>query len=138
VILPAQARYLPIPATSLALITVLHPDPTALCRETAMMRLSPGKFALLTAGKRDEQGMPVYWTPHDDGRGEVWPVPDREYRLRARDTAGRDPDAQAKPVNVFPVPETVEAINRQYAEAMAKRDEQTPEYFRRQMGARDE
>ena len=145
-ILPASTRYLPIPGAGLATITVFNPDPRVLARETAMMRLSTGKFDLLTAHRRAEAGQPVYWTIRDDGRGEVWPVPDQEYRLRARDTAGRDPDARAKPVGVFPVAETVTAVNRQHEEAMAKEAAERaghqgpqPEYFsRRPMGGGDE
>jgi len=140
-ILPRHARYLPIPAFALASIVVQNPDSRSLARATSVMRMSEGQFDILTAARRDETGQPMYWTIREDGRGEVWPVPNMDYTLRARDTAGRDPDEVRRPVSVFPVAETIEAVNRQVEESRAREAQAmqpVAEYFRRPMGEADE
>lgn len=141
-ILPAAHHHLPIPGRGLAVIVVQNPDPSCLARSTSLMRMSEGQFDMLTAGRWNETGQPMYWTVRADGTGVVWPPADRNYTLRARDAAGRDPDAVRKPVSVFPVAETVEAVNRLVAEAREKesaaRTQPVAEYFRRPMGEADE
>ena len=121
-ILPRHDRYLPIPGGGLGFLSVQNPDPDALCRETAMTRLSAGQFDILTAARRDERGLPLYWTVRDGGKAEVWPRADRDYTLRARDVMGKDPEARRAPVSVFPIAETILAVNRAQEEAARKQE----------------
>jgi hypothetical protein len=135
VILTAHDRYLPIPSEGLAQLAVMS-EPRTLIRSTSMMRLSEGKFDMLTAGRRDERGQPTYWTVRGD-KGEVWPVPDKDYNVQARDVLGRDPDQRARPVATVPVLEYIAAAHKaqEEAERMASeaREKALPraEYFGR-------
>lgn len=123
-ILPAYDRYLPGRSAHLAQVVVLNPDPGSLARSTALTRLSAGEFDLLTAGRRDELGHPIYWTIRPDGRAEMWPLPDRHYTVNVRDTHGRDPEMIRKPASVFPVMDHADAVNRQVDEVRQQMAEQ--------------
>jgi hypothetical protein len=71
--------------------------------------------------------MPLYWTPRENGQAHIWPVPNRDYTLRARDIGGRDPEAVRKPATLAPVAEMIVASNRAMEEA-ARRSAPTVEY----------
>lgn len=114
--LTAKNPHFPFPCPLLAVVTVFNPDVKSLSQKTTLTKVSTGQFEIISAGRKDQLGIPMIWTVRENGIPEFWPVPDHNYKVIARDVKGRDVTGGTKPVNVMPTLDMVNAINKKHAE----------------------
>ena len=109
--LTAKNPNFPFHCPFLAVVTLFNPDKKSLMQKTTLRKVSTGEFAILSAGREEEHGMPMIWTIPDNGIPKFWPVPDYDYRMIARDVKGRDVFGGSKPSAVHPTMEIANHIN---------------------------
>ena len=101
------------------LAIVLSPAGTIRCY-SAMARIPREDFESIIKGREKLCGSPIYWTPWETGAA-IWPRPDRDYEITARNSAGAVVGSGGKPMPMAPV----EAYTAAFAKAQAEADRVT-------------
>ena len=94
-ILKAGDPVLNLPACEVAFLGVVLPSAGPIRVAQPLTRAGRSDFVALKAHHTHPlsgsvTGVPLYWAPTTDGAVEVYPVPDADYTIQARNTRGND------------------------------------------------
>ena len=115
---------LDLPAASVGSLAVVLPNVNTIRVSNTLRRVPRNHFKQIVSSRPDHRATPQIWTDTENGQIVVWPAPDQDYPVTARDMGGRDMTGGAKPVELMPVVPLVSAFTS--AENQARDTRQPP------------
>lgn len=116
----ASGPTLDLPADKVAFLAVSLGPVGTINVYQPLSRLEWSDFQAITSGRGPDSPLratPVHWSRMPDNRVAIWPTPDRDYPVLARDHLGNDMTGKAKPASLPPTNELVSAFAKAQTEA---------------------